>query len=58
MRWKNRLEQFKYQINLDPGANPAIWDGNRQSGRVYFQDNWEPVFSCPYERRLGHWGDG
>lgn len=28
------------------------------SGSVFFQNNWEPVVACAYERRMGNAGDG
>jgi hypothetical protein len=27
-------------------------------GRVFFQNNWEPTFSCAFEERIGEMGDG
>eukprot|EP00123_Amoebidium_parasiticum_P006735 comp17626_c0_seq1/m.17336 comp17626_c0_seq1/g.17336 ORF comp17626_c0_seq1/g.17336 comp17626_c0_seq1/m.17336 type:complete len:367 (-) comp17626_c0_seq1:472-1572(-) len=55
-----RNKQFKRQINMPMAMSRANfnWAGSRKEGNAYFQDNWEPTFSCPYERRLGHWGDG
>ena len=26
--------------------------------RMWYQDNFEPNFSCPFEMRIGSWGDG
>jgi len=28
------------------------------SAQTWYQDNWEPFFTCQQERRIGRWGDG
>lgn len=61
--WKRRrhifLAQHAKQINMPLlGGGSDNWGGSRSHGPTYFQDNWEPSFSCPYEMRIGHWGDG
>eukprot|EP00123_Amoebidium_parasiticum_P022222 comp8254_c0_seq1/m.3679 comp8254_c0_seq1/g.3679 ORF comp8254_c0_seq1/g.3679 comp8254_c0_seq1/m.3679 type:complete len:363 (-) comp8254_c0_seq1:438-1526(-) len=58
IRRMNHLEQYHKQINMPDSTGRGPWSGSRAEGNAYFQDNWEPTFSCPYERRLGHWGDG
>ena len=40
------------RTNPDP---PALLTGKQNTG---MQENWEPNFSCEYERRLGQPGDG
>lgn len=47
--WRRRKERFHLQHNR-----------NRVLGSPYlfFQDNYEPTFSCRFERRLGGNGDG
>ena len=32
--------------------------GSERPGRVWYQNNWEPSFSCQHERRIGRMGDG
>ncbi|KAK4538319.1 hypothetical protein CDCA_CDCA17G4344 [Cyanidium caldarium] len=31
---------------------------NQTTGQAFFQENWEPNFSCALEERLGRYGDG
>ena len=32
--------------------------GNHEHGNVFYQQNYEPTWSCPFERRIGKAGDG
>lgn len=29
-----------------------------EAAHVWYQNNWEPSFTCQHERRVGRWGDG
>jgi len=41
-----------------------LWQSQRQRrqqggpGKVFFQNNWEPTWSCAFEQRIGSTGDG
>jgi hypothetical protein len=45
---KNRISNTPDCAN-DCGPSSAI---------AWYQDNWEPAFTCQQERRIGRWGDG
>jgi len=51
--WRQRFELITQQQANQPGPPYTS-----KSGRVYFQNNWEPVVVCPYEKRIGKAGDG
>jgi Methyltransferase domain len=66
---RSKLESygfFKYN-NVDWARKIALhsWQSNRQkigthgsTGAIYFQENWEPTWSCEYDQRIGNQGDG
>lgn len=29
-----------------------------EAAEIWYQNNWEPGFTCQHERRIGRWGDG
>jgi hypothetical protein len=49
--WETRCEIANAQVQRQVRTMDA-------SGRVFFQNNWEPTVSCAYERRVGKAGDG
>lgn len=54
--WELRKEIFQKQeaIQIQPGKDFYYW---KDMG-IWFQNNYEPNFSCRHERRIGRPGDG
>ena len=49
--WK----MLKERVNITP---PCKLDCGPEEPHKWYQNNWEPAFTCLHERRIGRWGDG
>lgn len=52
--WRRRFQILSRQMQKQ--TNPPF--KGLKSARHYYQNNWEPVVGCPYEARIGRFGDG
>jgi hypothetical protein len=50
-QWERKKSVHKWQSKRQRGAQS-------KHGHIFFQDNWEPTWSCGYEQRIGKIGDG
>lgn len=49
--WK----MLKDRISTTPSCQ---FDCSSEDAKAWYQNNWEPAFTCLHERRIGRWGDG
>jgi len=50
-KWELKKKIHAWQSKRQYGAQNAL-------GRIFFQYNWEPSWSCGFEQRIGNIGDG
>jgi hypothetical protein len=53
--WETQRRITKMRVNNKNVANPMM---NAQNSPTWYQQNWEPDFSCRMEQRIGGMGDG
>lgn len=46
---------LKQRISITPNCKGSC---NSEKPHLWYQNNWEPSFTCLHERRIGRWGDG
>jgi len=51
-------EHWKLKKNIYKRQSLKQHGGGGHNGRHYFQNNWEPDFTCDFEERIGAIGDG
>ena len=55
-QWERKKSNHRRQKQRQRGQIPSNKKNN--SGRIFYQYNWEPSWSCGYEQRIGKIGDG
>lgn len=53
--YQDEWQKLKNRIEATPDCAHNCGPSSTQT---WYQDNWEPAFTCQQERRIGRWGDG
>lgn len=55
-QWRRKKKNHRLQKQKQRGQIPS--NKKQSSGRIFYQYNYEPSWSCGYEQRIGKMGDG